>query len=222
MSPNTPYRFIEIWVPRRAPYSDPQHGWSSIVGDVVKPLMDHIPPFWMNQHPFVWALQEGPFVQVCYGTDGDGLLDLDSVLRTALALHRFRVKRRLRGSLTLGTALIGDRWNAPARLKRGGEAGQQRRSMYLCTIMDQVCRLYADTLIRVPGTKKALAYWRTETNMSRQNPKGSVFESVMHLIANTAEPRFDVFLSGRTGWMNPGNGLHDGALAVTVLTDLHL
>jgi hypothetical protein len=219
MTPATPYLFFEIWVPKRAPYSGPRndkdrlaesYSWPSIVGDFVKPLVERWPDsLW-------WQVQEGPFYQVCVAPwtrwsplheDPERYAkEVERSVRAHCKTTGFRMKRLLRG--TLGTALAGDRWNRCSYdLCRSKEEAQRQeaRSVLLVQTMDRVCRLYMDTLVKVPHRRvkrgQPTHHWVTEVNGSRQNPHGNIFESLMHLLANTGEPRFDVKVQVNTPWM---------------------
>jgi hypothetical protein len=47
------------------------------------------------------------------------------------------------------------------------------------------------------------ARWYTELNAdSQQNAHGSLFESLMHLIANSTQAKFTIHLLARTSWMD--------------------
>ncbi len=187
MTLSDPYLFVEIWVPKRAPYNHVTHGWSTIVGDFVKPLV--------AAHPGirVWFLREGPWWQLCFAA-----LDLvaaNQTIRRIARQKRFSIKRYIRGS-TLGGALGGSRWLP--RAKQGKKAERQR-SCLLTEACHAVCSVYLDSLV------KRGKYWVVESpQCARQNPHGNLFESFMHLVANISDAQFDVKLQVRTGWMHEG------------------
>lgn len=192
MSPSTPYLFYEIWVPKRAPYQGP-HGWPSICGDFLRPIMASISPY----EDLAWIAQEGRWFQLCVATPNPR--EVARLIRYQCKVAGFRVRRILRGG-TLGGALGGPRWNHPSRL---GTQAEAERSVRLVQAMHCVCQLYVDSLVRVQtGKGRKVAYhWQVEPNLDRQNPHGSFMESFMHLVANVSEARFDLLMDVRTGWM---------------------
>lgn len=197
MTPDTPYLFVEIWVPKRAPYNHAVHGWPSIVGDFVKPLADAYPG------SRIWALQEGRHFQICFaaprafvpegGKRFIGLVDMQLAMREIARKRRFQIKRYIYGS-TLGGALAGSRW-LPVRKQR--RPAEKRRSFLLTRACHAVCAVYLDSLVRKGN------HWVVESpQCQKQNPHGNLFESFMHLCANLSEARFDVQLKVRTRWMH--------------------
>ncbi len=187
MTPDTPYLFVEIWWPKKAPYNHPAHGWPTIIGDFVKPLV--------AAHPGmrIWFLREGPWWQLCFAADD--LKAANDTMRKVARKLGFSIKRYIRGS-TLGGALGGTRW--VSRAKQGTKAERQR-SYLLTEACHGVCGAYTDTLV------KRGKYWVVEApECTRQNPHGNLFESFTHLVANITDARFDVRVQVRTGWMHEG------------------
>lgn len=189
ITPKTPYLFIEIWVPRRAPYNRADC-WSCIIGDFIKPVMDALPT------ALIWYVREGKHLQLCIATS-ERAKALRLVKRVA-TLTRFRVKRVLPG--TVGGALAGTRWMSAAKI---GTPAEGARSILMLRAMDAVCRLHLNTLVPVVNPVDGYPTWRYEQNAdARQNPHGSLFESFTHLIANATEAQFTIHLMARTGWMD--------------------
>ena len=215
---NTPYLFYEIWVPKKDLYRHPIYGWPSIVGDLIRPLYTVEP----DEPTLIWYLQEGPWLQLCIcpsnllGLDVLTIKEWKAIVKRRCVKHGFRIKR-LRSDWTIGSALGGDRWNCKTRLKN--KPKQFERSIWLCTLMHYACLVYADSLVQVEasgkGKKRVPAHWEVEKNCSKQNPHGNLFESVMHLLANMSEAKFDVMLTARTRWMH-------GEIAPALATSLHL
>jgi hypothetical protein len=195
VTPATPYLFVEIWVPKRAPYNHSVHGWPTIIGDFVKPLVAAHPDM------LVWFLQEGPHWQLCFGPSGSldcalAIKTLEYMRRTMVVIAKergFHIKRYIRGS-TFGGALAGSRWMPAKKQKRPEE---QQRSFLLARACHAVCAVYMDTLVRKGN------HWVVESpQCKKQNPHGNIFESFMHLCANLSGAKFDVQLKVRTRWMH--------------------
>lgn len=196
MSPSTPYLFVEIWVPKRAPYNT-AHGWPCIVGDLIKPIVD--------AHPdaLIWFLQEGPWLQLCFGPDFNvntywSAQRLEEIRKTMVKVARakgFHIKRYIRNS-TLGGALGGSRWMPAAKQ---GTPAEGERSLLLAQACHAACAVYLHSLV-----KKGKLWQVEKPQCDRQNPHGNLFESFMHLLANISEARFDVELLVRTRWMHDG------------------
>lgn len=207
MNAQSPYLFYEFWVPKRQPYYDcrvnkdrlaTSSAWPSICGDFIIPLLDRIDKSF-GMKPLCWFVQEGPFFQICFSCPSFALIQwskggilIERLVREQCKISKFRTKRLLRGNL--GGALAGDRWNNSFGTKK-----ESNRSILMVDMMDKVCRLYLTTLIRRKNKT-----WMTEKNKSRQNPHGNIFESVIHLLANISEAKFDVFVQAKTGWMHEG------------------
>ena len=196
ITPKTPYLFIEIWVPKLAPYNVEETGWPCIVGDVCKPIADELPD------AYVWWVQEGRWFQFCIAYHD--VVRAEALVKDVLKQRGFKTKRILRG--VAGGGLAGTRWMASHHI---GRAKEGHRSILMLRTMDAICRLYADTLVLAPlpgnrrGVARKPARWYTELNAdSRQNPHGQLFESLMHLIANSTNARFTIHLMARTGWMD--------------------
>lgn len=188
ITPVTPYLFIEIWVPKRIPYNG-AGGWPCIVGDFVKPVMAALPT------ALVWTVQEGPFWQLCVAHPSRATAE--RVVRRVAKSTRFRIKRILHGKA--GGGLAGTRWMTQRAI---GTPVEGDRSILMLRAMDAICRLYVSTLVGIRQADKTVR-WTTEVNAdARQNPYGSLFESLMHLIANTTGARFTIHLLARTGWMD--------------------
>ncbi len=190
MTPSTPYLFVEIWVPKRAPYNT-EHGWPCIVGDFVKPIADENPGL------IIWFLQEGPWFQVCFAhpTGRYSFQAVWDTMRRVAKQKGFHIKRYIRNS-TLGGALGGSRWMPTAKQ---GSAAEGERSLLLARACHAVCAVYLNSLV-----KKGKRWVVEKPECTRQNPHGNLFESFMHLVANISEARFDVELQVRTRWMHGG------------------
>lgn len=192
----TPYLFIEIHVPKRAPYNVDETGWPCIVGDVCKPVADELPT------ALVWWVQEGPWFQLCIAYPDRE--KAEKLVNDVTKRRGFKIKRILRG--VAGGGLAGTRWMAASNI---GKAREGQRSIMMLRTMDAICRLYADTLVLAPlptnrrGVAGKPARWYTELNAdSKQNAHGQLFESLMHLIANSTNARFTIHLMARTSWMD--------------------
>ena len=218
---NTPYLFVEIWVPKSELYRHPVYGWPSIVGDLIRPLYE-VEPY---QSTLIWYLQEGPFLQLCICPNPGALAikEWTAIVRERCKESGFRIKRLI-SNWTIGSALGGDRWNCKARLRN--KPKQFERSIWICKMMHYACLIHSDTLVKVEasgrGKKKVSAHWEVEKNESKQNPHANLFESVMHLLANMSEAKFDVVLTARTRWMNPTNGVNSDYVSQAVVPNLHL
>lgn len=210
----TPYRFVEIWVPtnRKGRYTNPAHGWATLTAEFIAPLRaaldDRMPP---GTELLFHALREGRHFQITWTSndlwDGSSTRWPDyDVLRAHCKRHGFRIKRMLRGGIA-GGGLGGTRWNPPGT----SLPAVYRRSCQLLRLMDSVFSLYSESLVPVygpvlkRGKTPRVDHWKVEApECDRQNPHGSLFESAVHLIANAAEPRFDVMVTARTRWMHEG------------------
>lgn len=179
-----PYRFYEFWVPRHGIYKDETNLWTNIVGSFIKDIVAD------ETDLIYWFVQEGSWFQVCFAHPRP-----ETIAHKIRAIQRrvkIKTKRILKGDT--GGALGGTRWVSTRRLK--SKPFEQARSELMLRAMHGVCALYIHSL------EKRGANWVTETSGDRkQNTHGNLFESFMHLVANTTQPQFDVYLSARTGWM---------------------
>lgn len=183
ITPLTPYRFYEVWVPKRAPYSDPSTQWASILGEWVLPIViKH------GGDMTWWCVREGRWIQFCFASENPA--PIETTIRSVCKAKRFTVKRVLRTG-TAGGALGGERWCAPDLI---GTLAERQRSVMLLRLMNEVCSLQLHSL-----TKRGKV-WGVERNKDRQNPHGNLFESLMHLIANVTGAQFHVHLMARTVW----------------------
>lgn len=188
MNPKTPYRFYEIWVPKRPTYSeDNPHRWPALIGNFILPIVFDKPEL------LYWFVQEGPWFQFCFATDDAVLMkNTEKKIRQVCKERKFRTKKIIRD--TLGSALGGPRWVEKEKIGTDREAF---RSFLMVQSCSAVCRLYLDSLKFDEKTG-----WTTELNDDeRQNPHKSFFESFMHLIANITEAQFDLNIDVRTNWM---------------------
>lgn len=179
-----PYRFYEFWVPRHGVYRDETHLWTNIVGSFIKLIVEDEPDL------IYWFVQEGRWFQMCWAH-----VDPERIARKVRAIQRrvgIKTKRILKGDT--GGALGGTRWVSTRRLK--SKRFECARSELMLRAMHGICALYVHSL------EKRGAHWVTETSGdAKQNPHGNLFESFMHLVANTTGAQFDVKISARTGWM---------------------
>jgi hypothetical protein len=196
ITPSTPYLFIEIWTPKLAPYNDDAIGWPCIVGDFCKPIAEELPA------ALVWWVREGPWFQLCIAWHDRARAE--EIVKSVAKRRGFKIKRILPG--VAGGGLAGTRWLAAANI---GKAREGERSILMLRTMNAICRLYADTLVLAPlpsnrrGVAGKPARWYTELNADpRQNAHGQLFESLMHLIANSTGAQFTIHLMARTSWMD--------------------
>lgn len=148
----------------------------------------------MGEPILYWFVQEGRWFQLCFAAnDAIGINRMERKVRVICKKKGFTTKRLIRG--TLGGALGGQRWVATTDI---GTPAERKRSAILVDLMHKVCMLYIDNLV-----KNKAGVWAFERNDDPQNPHHNVFESLMHLIANVSNVKFDVHMLVRTVWM-PG------------------
>jgi hypothetical protein len=182
--PNTPYRFYEFWVPKHGVFKNETSQWTNIVGSFIKQIVDG------ENDLIYWFVQEGRWFQFCYASSRPD--EIAAKIRGIQKKVGIRTKRILRGDV--GGALAGTRWLSKAGLRR--KSFERARSVHMLRACHAYCALFLHSL------EKRGKHWVTETSAcTKQNPHGNLFESFMHLIANTTQAQFDVKVSIRTGWM---------------------
>lgn len=179
---NTPHRFFTFAVPTHAPhFDDPDLRWTTFVGAFLAPILRDrtVEGFMFLNHAM-----------------------LDYELRLAVTDYKPLEERLRRHAQALGIQIqanptagqtIGgntfaeERFMEKSRLA-DADAAARRATLVFCA-MHAACELFIDTLIPQGN------YWRTETNGHKQhNPRGNVFESMIHLNANMSGADFDVFV----------------------------
>lgn len=181
---NLPYRFYEFWVPMHGIYKHSDALWTNILGTFIKPIVAGEPDL------IYWFVQEGRWFQFCFASVEPNRIA--AKIRAIQKRVRIRTKRILKGDT--GSALGGTRWVSTKRLL--DKRLEHERSELMLRAMHGICSLYLHSL------EKRGAHWQTEiSGDTKQNPHGNLFESFMHLIANTTQARFDVQIRARTDWM---------------------
>lgn len=182
--PNLPYRFYEFWVPKHGVFKDETNLWTNIIGSFVRLIVADEPDL------VYWFVQEGRWFQFCYASAEPERIA--AKIRVIGRATRIKTKRILKGDV--GGALGGTRWVSARRLKDVRLA--RERSALMLDACHAYCSLYLHSL------EKRGKNWLTEiSGDTHQNPHGNLFESFMHLVANTTQAQFDIRVTARTGWM---------------------
>lgn len=181
---NLPYRFYEFWVPKYGVYKDEANQWTNLIGHFIKPIVENEPNL------IYWFVQEGRWFQFCFASSEPERIA--AKIRVIQKKMRIKTKRILKGDSA--GALGGTRWVSTERLK--DKVIEAERSELMLRVCHSICKLFIHNL------EKRGKNWLTEISGDlRQNTHGNLFESLMHLIANISQARFDVQLYARTGWM---------------------
>ncbi len=182
--PDLPYRFYEFWVPKHGVFKDETNLWTNIVGAFIRPIVAGEPGL------VYWFVQEGRWFQFCFASTRPD--DIAAKIRRIQRDIKIKTKRILKGDV--GGALGGTRWVSAPRLKN--RRTERERSAHMLDACHAYCALYVHSL------EKRGKHWLTEiSGDTRQNPHGNLFESFMHLVANTTQAQFDIRVTARTGWM---------------------
>lgn len=182
--PNLPYRFYEFWVPKHGVFKDETNQWTNIIGSFIAPIVAGEPDL------VYWFVQEGRWFQFCFASADPERIA--AKIRRIQKTVRIKTKRILKGDV--GGALGGTRWLSVKRLKN--KVFERQRSARMLDACHAYCALYLHSL------EKRGKNWVTEISAdAKQNPHGNLFESFMHLIANTTQAQFDIKIAARTGWM---------------------
>ncbi len=179
---NTPHRFFTFAVPTHAPHFDnPDYRWTTFVGAFLTPILrdravvgfmflDHA----MADYELRLAVTDYKPVE-------------DRLRRHAHALG-ILIQGNPTDVHTIGKNTFGEvRFMEQNRLADADAAA--RRATLIFQAMHAACELFIDTLIPHGN------YWRTEPNGHQQhNPRGNMFESMVHLYSNMSGADFDVFV----------------------------
>lgn len=181
---NLPYRFYEFWVPTHGAYKAESTLWTNILGMFIKPIVAR------ESDLIYWFVHEGRWFQFCFASAEPERIA--AKIRAIQKRVKIRTKRILKGDT--GSALGGTRWVSTKRLLN--KVLEKERSELMLRAMYSICSLHIHSL------EKRGTHWYTEVSGdTKQNPHGNLFESFMHLVANSTQAQFDLKISARTGWM---------------------
>jgi hypothetical protein len=170
--------------PERKPFDRPDSAYWSFLGELVLPVVR------LGLHRHFWFTNYGNHARFRVYTDQyDRLRPTLEARRDALGL----VDRGEEKDLTLVGDLGHDRFLARSRTDKQPEDRALLVLRYLHAIAELVC----DNLQQTDE-----GYWTIEQSMNQENPNGSNFESLHHLLCNSAKVPLFVHMSLWTEWMS--------------------
>lgn len=181
----TPYRFHQFHKPGHAPFESGPHQWTTIVAEFVVPLVKE------EKGLIYWFCDEGDHFQLCFAS-----ADFKSIE------EKIEARRKLMGIVsksspadgaTVAAAFGGERWIPKDKI--GDQAFESGRSELMLRLLHATCQLFISALVQ-DGS-----HWKLESNSSSQNPLGSFFESVLHMVSNISKAEFQVHFGYSTSWM---------------------
>jgi hypothetical protein len=187
---NTAYRFHEFVMPTHDPFEPGQSQWPTIVAEFIAPVLSR------EADTLYWFLNHGADFQLCIASAD--YARVEAILEKRRLDMGIVPKSFPTNGATLATALGGSRWLADER--NGDPALSPKRSELLVRLLHACCNLYTHQLIQKGN------HWFLEANTDENNPLGSSFESVFHLIGNLSQAEVEVQLFGATQLMKPTSG----------------
>jgi len=180
---DTPHRFFQFAVPTHAPhFDDPARRWTTFVGEFLAPIVRDraVEGFmFLNHQPADYELR---LAARDYGP-------LEVQLRRRAQAMGIQITASPTDGQTIGSDTYGEsRFIAQNRM--GDAEARARRTTLVFQAVHAACELYLDNLVPDGAT-----YWQREANGHQQhNPRGNMFESIIHLNANLSGADFDVFV----------------------------
>ena len=169
--------------PMKKPFDRPELAYWSFLGELVLPVIR------LGLHRHFWFTNYGNFARFRVYTDKyDKIRPTLENLRDGLGL----VDHGEEKALTLVDDLGSDRFLARARTDKQPE----ERALLVLRYLHAIAELVCDNL-----QQNAEGYWIIEESMNRENPNGSNFESLHHLLCNSAQVPLFVNVSLWTEWM---------------------
>jgi hypothetical protein len=196
-----PFRSHQFEPPTHPPFDKIDCWWPTVVGEFFRPIVtvSSVEAFvFLNhrggeQNDVELRFASQNFVQV--ESKMDQLMQQLGIIRKSVPTDGETVGRN---------AYHGTRWISDQKIHDADQA--RRRSELVFRFLHAGCALFLDCLVQ-DG-----AQWRIERNTDRENPRGNIFESQLHLISNFSEARFDVYMvqtglgmAAATTWMLPKN-----------------
>jgi len=185
---NTPYRHREFFTPKIAPFDTAATlMWPTLVGTFLRPIIESFPDM------TYWFCDHGNDFQFCFAHKD--CEPIEKAIEDQLKEYKTtEMKDRARNE-TVGTAFLGERWIAKNKI--GDDALASKRSRLVFGFLHSTSALYFDGLV-ADGR-----HWKVEKNDDAlQNPEGSGFESLLHLLCNITQvptPIYDFELGGQRG-----------------------
>ena len=184
----TPYRHHEFYTPAVAPFDTAGTLlWPTLVGAFLRPIIESFPdmPYWFCNH--------GADFQFCFAHKD--YTKVEEVIETQKKTYQTTTKIPPSDGATVGTAFRGERWLTKSKM--GDDLLASKRSQLVFGFLYSTSALYFNGLVQ-DG-----AHWKSEKNDdATQNPEGSGFESLLHLLCNiTQVPTliYDFELGGQRG-----------------------
>ena len=172
-----------LYFPSHKPFDRPEFAYWSFIGELVLPVVQR------KLHLHYWFTNYGNHVRFRLYTDQyESLRPTIEACCDKLGLE----DRGEEKDLTLVDDLGHDRFLARDRTNKRPEDRALLVLMYLHSIAELVC----DNLQQTSD-----GYWTIEQSMNRENPNGSNFESLHHLLCNSTQVPLFVNMSLWTEWM---------------------
>ncbi len=168
----TPYRHHELYTPVVAPFDTAGTLlWPTLVGTFLRPIIESFPnmPYWFCNH--------GTDFQFCFAYKD--YKKVEEVIEAQKKTYQTTTKIQPVEGATVGTAFRGERWLAKNKMDDGVLAS--KRAQLVFGFLHSTSALYFDGLVQ-DGV-----HWKAEKNDDEQNPEGSGFESLLHLLSNITQ-----------------------------------
>ncbi len=140
-----------------------------------------------------WFCDHGADFQFCFAHKD--YKKVEEVIEAQKKTYRTTTKIPPTDGAIVGAAFRGERWLA--KNKMGDDVLASKRSQLVFGFLHSTSALYFDGLVQ-DG-----AHWKAEKNDdAAQNPEGSGFESLLHLLCNVTQvptPIYDFELGGQRG-----------------------
>lgn len=184
-TPTTPYRLYHFRTPTSPPFEPGPNQWPTIVAECIAPV------FKGKADTLYWFCNHGQTFQVCFAADE--YLLLDKALADRMSPQEMNIETLLKptGATTVASAFAGSRWTG----RNAGTASEAKTSELTLRVLHAACELYIDMLFQTGS------HWFRDLNSDHNNPKGSAFESVFHLISNLSDTEVEVEILARTPFM---------------------
>lgn len=173
-----------LYFPNGKPFDRSEFAYWSFIGELVLPVVQR------RLHRHFWFTNYGNHARFRVYTDQyEALRPTIEDRSRELGL----VDRGEEKDLTLVGDLGHDRFLAGGRTDKRPED----RALLVLGYLHAIAQLVCDNLQQTPD-----GYWTIEQSMNRENPNGSNFESLHHLLCNSAQVPLFVHMSLWTEWMS--------------------
>lgn len=194
------YYYYQFEQMGHAAYNDPQHGYSTFLGQFIRPIVGPHP------HLLYYFQRAGTTVQLCFEVnDGAEIAHeiTDRAANLTIAITR---------QPDANDSLVGHFGSPGARFlaaNHGAQTNPVQRARLVLRYLNAISALMLDNLVDQNNGQWRFEFNYGESNQNgvilRENPLGNNFESLAHLLANITGFKFDIEVTPqgqlRTAWM---------------------